>query len=33
MAAKEKKPFCEGYGFKIIFVFFVLGSLIGTYWE
>ena len=35
MSAKssENRPFLTGYSFKLIFLFFVLGSLIGTYWE
>ena len=30
---KARRGLTNGYGFKIIFVFFLLGSLLGTYWE
>lgn len=33
MTEHKQRPLAEGYSFKLIFLFFVLGSLIGTYWE
>ena len=33
MKEVEKKVFAEGYGFKKIFIFFIIGCMIGAYYE